>query len=182
MAKHRRDATMPQSLEQIPNRRLRVRKDDCLRGTGAEQSLQRVHFGIACGCTAEQRAQLPDNTTIFLERLRTTGLDQQREKHELNIGFGGAREAPLEVARVECAALGGGTSGEIEICIMAQQSRAKCRQARTEPAQEHQAEQWCRSSAGSEPGDARNQLTKQRIRGRARSYGGATDAGKRNRR
>src|SRR3989442_291237 len=96
MPKHRRDATMPQSMEQVPNRRLRVRKDDCLRGSGAEQSLQCVHFGIACGRTAEQRAQVRDNTTIFLERLRTTGLDQQREKHELNIGFSGARETALE--------------------------------------------------------------------------------------
>ena len=165
-------------MEQIPNRRLRVRKDDCLRGLGAEQSLQCVHFGIACGRTAEQRAQVRDNTTIFLERLRTTGLDQQREKHELNIGFGGARETALEFARVERATLGGGTTGEIEIRIVAQQRRAKGGKARTEPSQEHQAEQWCRSSAGSEPGNTRNQFTKHGIGRRSRSHRGAADTRK----
>src|SRR3989449_9623349 len=154
MPKHRRDATMPQSMEPVPNRRLRVRKDDWLRGSGAEQSLQCVHFGIACGRTAEQRAQVRDNTTIFLERLRTTGLDQQREKHELNIGFGGARETALEFARVERATLGGGTTGEIVVRIVAQQRRAKCRQAGPEPSQAHKAGQWCRSSPGSGAGDA----------------------------
>ncbi len=36
VAKHRRDAPMPQSMQQVPNGRLRIRKDDCLRGTGEQ--------------------------------------------------------------------------------------------------------------------------------------------------
>ncbi len=118
---------------------------------------------------------MSDNTTVFLERLRTTGLDQQREKHELHIGFGCAREAALEFARVERATLGRGTSGEIEIRIVAQQRRAKCRQARTEASQEHQAEQRRGISTGSQPGNSCNQLTQQRVRRRSRSDGRATD-------
>src|SRR5436309_10757688 len=99
----------------------------------------------------------------------------------MKLGIRRYLETALEFARIERATLGGGTTEEIEIRIVAQQRRAKGGKARTEPSQEHQAEQWCRSSAGSEPGNTRNQFTKHGIGRRSRSHRGATDAGKRNR-